>query len=317
MGLTFLEGPLRYDPSIDKTARLGHCGNDMIRSTANLVMANFSAAFATTAKLARKRAALVGMAAIAAASAHGETIKAHYSLSLIGLSIGHASAAGVIEPHNYRVDISMKTSGLASLVNDTRGVATAAGAFSRNGPAPASYASTSSNRYETRTVRMALAGNAARAVHVDPTPWDQAIRVPVTDGNKSHIIDPVSALIMSVPASDPLTGPSACNRRIPVFDGVTRFDVDLSYVETRNVETRGYSGPVSVCVARYTPIAGHRPDSVSTRYMAENGDMNVWLAPLPTAHVVVPYRIAVRTSAGMLVIEAAEFELGRRQSAEQ
>lgn len=314
MGLTSRHG-IRFVPSIDKEARLRHCGKDMIRSTANLVTANFSAAFAMAAG---RRAALAGLAATAAmCSAHAETIKAQYSLSLIGLSIGHASAAGVIEPHNYRVGISMRTAGLASLVNDAKGEATAAGAFSRNGPAPSSFASTSSNRWETRTVRMALAGNAARSVRVEPEPWDQAIRVPVTEGNKSHIIDPVSALIMSVPASEPLTGPSACNRTIPVFDGVTRFDVSLSYVETRNVETRGYSGPASVCAARYTPIAGHRPDSVSTKFMAENGDMNVWLVPLPSAHVVVPYRIAVRTSAGMLVIEAAELQLGRRQSAEQ
>lgn len=287
-------------------------------------MAHFSSAFTMAGRAARSGvfmpglALLVALASTTTTRARAETLKAHYSLSLIGLSIGQASADGVIEGRNYRVDISMRTSGLASLVNDTRGAATAAGAFSHNGPAPASYANTTSNPYETRTVRMALAGNSVRAVQVDPTPWDLPIRVPVTESNKAHIIDPVSALIMSVPAGEPLTGPSACNRTIPVFDGVTRFDVSLYYVETRNVETNGYSGPVSVCMARYTPIAGHRPDSVSTRFMAENSDINVWLAPLPSAHVVVPYRIAVRTSAGMLIVEAAEFRLGgRRQAADQ
>lgn len=287
-------------------------------------MAYVSTALTTMAKLAvtldlavmAGRAALVGLAATAAAEARAETLKAHYSLSLIGFSIGHASAAGVVEAHNYRVDVSMRTSGLASLVNDSRGAATAVGAFSRNGPAPSSYAATTSNPYETRTVRMALAGNNVRAVEVNPLPWDLAIRVPVSDGNKSHIIDPVSALIMAVPPGEPLTGPSACNRTIPVYDGVVRFDVNLYYIETRNVETKGYSGPVSVCAVRYTPIAGHRPDSVSTKFMAENGDMNVWLAPLPSAHVVVPYRIAVRTSAGMLVIEPAEFRLGQRHASD-
>jgi hypothetical protein len=271
--------------------------------------------------LAAARAATASLAALclpATAAVAAETLKAHYSLSLIGLSIGHASAEGVFDGRSYRINISMRTSGLASLVNDTRGAATAAGAISRGGPLPARYANTTSNSYETRTVRMALAGNSVRAVQVEPTPWDLPIRVPVTEGNKTHITDPVSALLMNVPESEPLTGPSACNRTIPVFDGVTRFDVTLQYVETRMVQTRGYEGPVSVCMARYTPIAGHRPDSVSTRYMAENSDITVWLAPLPSAHLVVPYRIALRTSAGMLVVEPAEFRLGGgRQTADR
>ncbi|PWB95110.1 MULTISPECIES: DUF3108 domain-containing protein [Methylosinus] len=255
---------------------------------------------------------------VAAAPCRAETLRANFALSLLGLSIGHASANGVIEGRNYRIDISMRTTGLASLVNDTRGAATAAGALSRDGLAPASYANTTSNTYETRTVRMALANNIARAVHVEPTPWDMPVRIPVTDANKSNIIDPVSALIMSVPASEPLVGPAACNRTIPVFDGVTRFDVTLAFVEMRNVETRGYSGPVSVCAARYHPIAGHRPDSVSTRFMAENNDITVWLAPLPMAHAVVPYRMALRTTVGMLTVEPAEFHLsGRRQAADR
>jgi hypothetical protein len=280
-------------------------------------MAFFSSVLDRAGRGARPE--LVALALLVSASpGRAETLKAHFSLSLLGLSIGHASADGVIEGRNYRVDISMRTTGLASLVNDTRGAATAAGAFSREGLAPASYANTTSNTYETRTVRMALAGNSVRAVHVDPTPWDMPIRIPVTEANKAHIIDPVSALIMSVPASEPLIGPSACNRTIPVFDGVTRFDVTLSYVETRSVETRGYSGPVSVCAARYLPISGHRPDSVSTRFMAENSDITVWLAPLPMAHAVVPYRMALRTTVGMLTVEPAEFRLGgRRQAADQ
>jgi hypothetical protein len=289
----------------------------MIGSIADLGMAQLSFVLVRPGLVAASFLAIVcGLAAPSPARA--ETLKAQYSLSLIGFSIGHASAEGVFEGRNYRIDISMRTSGLASLVNDTRGAATAAGALSRGGPQPARYANTTSNSYETRTVRMALAGNAVRAVAVEPVPWDLPVRIPVSDSNKSHIIDPVSALLMTVPENEPLTGPSACNRTIPVFDGVTRFDVTLQYVETRMVQTRGYEGPVSVCAARYTPIAGHRPDSVSTRFMAENNDITVWLAPMPNAHMVVPYRLALRTSAGMLVVEPAEFRLGgRRQASEQ
>lgn len=249
-----------------------------------------------------------------AGSAAAETIRAHYALSLMGLSIGSASASGVVEPESYRVDISMRTSGLANLVNNTKGAATASGGLTAAGPSPSAYANTTSNNDETRTVRMSLASNAVRAVEVKPEPWDVEMRVPLNDGAKKRIVDPVSALIMSVPQSQELIGPAACNRTIPVFDGVTRFDVQLSYAGAHTAQTHGYSGPVAVCSARYTPIAGHRPDSKSTRYMAENRDINVWLAPLPDAHVVVPIHIDIRTGAGQLVIDASEFQIASRRA---
>lgn len=252
--------------------------------------------------------------ALASGSVSAETLRAHYSLSLFGLSIGSASAAGIIEPRNYKIDIAMRTTGLANMINNTKGAASASGALMHEGPSPAAYANTMSNSSETRTVRMSLGSNSVRAVEVRPEPWDAALRIPVTESAKRNVIDPVSALIMSVPDGQPLTGPAACNRSIPVFDGVTRFDVHLSYVETRTVRARGYTGPVSVCAARYLPISGHRPDSSSTRYMAENNDIDVWLAPLPNARAVVPFRIDIRTAAGMLTIDAAEFQIGQRQA---
>ena len=69
---------------------------------------------------------------------------------------------------------------------------------------------------------------------------------------------------------------------------------------------------VAVCAARYTPISGHRPDSSATKFMAENQDMSVWLAPIEGAHVVVPLHIDVRTTVGMMSIDAAEFQIGSR-----
>lgn len=272
---------------------------------------------ANRGRTVRRRApSILPAAALAlfAGHAEAETIKAHYALSLMGLSIGSAFASGVVEPQNYRVDITMRTTGLANLVNNTKGAATASGGLTPSGPSPASYANTTTNSDETRTVRMALASNAVRAVEVKPEPWDVDQRVPVSDGAKKRVVDPVSALIMSVPQGQDLSGPAACNRTIAVFDGVTRFDVALSYAGAHTAQTRGYAGPVAVCAARYTPIAGHRPDSRSTRYMAENRDMNVWLAPLPEAHVVVPIHIDIKTGAGDLVIEASEFQIGSKHA---
>ena len=82
--------------------------------------------------------------------------------------------------------------------------------------------------------------------------------------------------------ADPMD-PANCNRTLPIFDGATRFDVVLSYGETRSVAKPGYSGPVLVCNARYTPIAGHRPDRPGVKFMEDNREMSVWLAPVEGA----------------------------------
>jgi len=257
-------------------------------------------------------ATLLLAAALMPQAAAAESFRATYALSLMGISIGTASASGFIDARSYKLDIGMRTSGLATLVNSTKGAATATGKLAPDGVSPATFAHTIANSSnEMRTVRMALADKAVRQVEVNPPPWDAAVRLPVTEEQKRRVFDPVSALIMAVPAGEQLVGPSACNRTIPVFDGIARFDVHLSYVETRSVHTHGYAGPVSVCSARYLPISGHRPDSQSTKFMAENREISVWLAPLSSARVVFPLRIDLRTAVGMMSIEASEFQVGR------
>ncbi len=244
-----------------------------------------------------------------AASAQADSVKARYSVSLIGLHIGEASASGVLQPDGYKIDLNAQLSGLAAMVSRLNMALAASGSIHKGTVLPAAYATTSANSYETRTVRMALHSGAVTAVDISPPFEDLEGRVPVTEALKRNILDPTSALIMAVPAGEPLVGPTACNRTIPVYDGFTRFDITLSYVGTKSVSAQGYAGPVSVCSARYTPVAGHKRDSRSTQYMAANRDIEVWLAPVEHAHVVVPFHVALRTQAGMAVIDAVEFNV--------
>ena len=242
-------------------------------------------------------------------TAQAESLRANYGLSILGLSIGNAFATASLEPSAYKIDIGVKLSGVASMVSNAKGAATANGAIANAAILPAAYANTSANAQETRTVRMGLNAGTVRGVEIAPPFIDMEGRIPVTDAQKRNIVDPVSALVMSVPPGEALVGPAACNRRLPVYDGLVRFDIALSYVGTRNVKARGYSGPVSVCSARYVPVAGYKADSQSTQYMANNRQIEVWLAPVERARLVIPYHISILTKAGTLVIEATEFRL--------
>ncbi len=258
---------------------------------------------------------LAGVAGAPAARA--ESLRASYALSIIGVSIGSADAIAAIEPNAYKVDIGLRLTGLAALVTKAKGAATASGAIANATVLPSGYANTTANATETRTVRMGLNAGAVRAVDISPPFLDMDERVPVTAAHKSSVLDPVSALVMSVPAGQPLIGPAACDRTLPVYDGLVRFNISLTYKGVRNVHARGYNGPVSVCAARYAPISGYRLDSQSTRYMADNHDLEVWLAPVSQAHVVVPYYIKVGTKSGSLVIQAVDFHLTEQRAQNQ
>ena len=258
--------------------------------------------------------ASVAACGLAVSNARAESLRASYALSIIGVPIGNADAAASIEPGGYKVDIGLRLSGLAALVTKAKGAATANGAIANSAVLPNAYANTTANANETRTVRMGLASGTVRAVEISPPFLDMDERVPVTQAHKTSILDPVSALVMSVPAGQPLVGQTACDRTIPVYDGLVRFNVSLFYKGMRNVHAKGYTGPVSVCSARYTPISGYKLDSQSTRYMAQNRDMEVWLAPMAQAHVVVPYYIKIGTKQGSLVIQAVDFHLGERRA---
>ena len=246
--------------------------------------------------------AAVGLATPAAA----QTLRVGYGITLAGIPLGTADLATSLEGSRYKLELGAKLTGLAGAITGGRGAATAAGSVAGEKPLPASFALTSRTSRDERTVRMGLSGGSVAALEITPPIDEKADRVPLSESHKRGVIDPVSALLM--PTRGNATDPANCNRTIPVFDGAARFDVVLSYVETRQVEKPGYAGPVLVCNARYVPIAGHRALRPSTKFMEDNRDMQVWLAPV-NPRLLVPLRISVRTMIGMSVIEASRWAL--------
>ena len=239
-----------------------------------------------------------------------ESLDAHYAVSLLGLRIGDLHATGSLRPQNYRMDLNAQLTGVAAMISSVRMALASTGSVTRHGTlAPSSYATSAVGSNETRTLRMALNAGNVKAVEIDPMPEWHGDRVPVTEANKRNIVDPTSALIMPVPAKEPLVGTSACARTLPIYDGYARFDISLNYVGEREVSVAGYNGPVTVCSARYHPISGHLVNSRSTAFMAQNDGIEVWLAPIEGAHVVVPLRVSMPTMAGQLDIEAVEFQV--------
>ncbi|HVB89493.1 MAG TPA: DUF3108 domain-containing protein [Beijerinckiaceae bacterium] len=273
--------------------------------------------FAAPARLSALVASMVAALAllpIRPAAAAAQSIQISYLVSVIGVPLGMAEARAKLERSHYSIEAEAKLTGIAALIASSKGAATASGSIVAGRVAPADYATTAANSELTRTVRMAMDAGTVKGVDIDPPFEDAPGRVPVTRAQKRHIVDPLSAFVMTVPPDAPLVGPSACNRRIPVFDGYARFDIDLTYVGTRMLRTKGYFGPVSVCAARFVPIAGLQMDRPGTRFMAQNRRLQVWLAPVASARIELPVRISIETMVGMTMLRATQVSFGAPSS---
>ena len=259
------------------------------------------------------RLALVAVAMatelVGATGAHADVLHVTYRVSLVGLPIGAVNLSADLTPSSYSIQGDAKMTGLARILNNARGASTGKGAIVEGHVSPATFATIAASSNMTRTIRMALAGNAVTGVDISPPYEDKPDRVPLGPGDEKGVVDPVGAVIIPAPASGPIVSPAACDRKVPIFDGYTRFDIELTYVGERRVTTKGYEGPVVVCAARYIPIAGHRRDRPATKFMADNKDLEVWLAPIERDHVLIPYRVSVRTMIGTTVVEATEFRV--------
>ncbi len=263
----------------------------------------------TAPSLWARLALAVAAAGLMSAPAVADMLHATYRVSLVGLPIGSANIDAKLSPTSYAIRADAKLTGLARLFANARGASTGIGAIVQGRVSPATFATTAANSQMTRTIRMALADNAVTGVDIAPPFDEKPDRVPLGPRDEQNVVDPVGAVVIPAPGSGAMAPPSACNRKIPIFDGYTRFDIDLTYVGERDAKAKGYEGPVVVCAARYVPISGHSAGRAATKFMAENKDLEVWLAPIEADRVWMPFRVSVRTMIGTTVVEAQEFRV--------
>lgn len=259
-------------------------------------------------------AAGVGLASLfitpSAIAAGMVTLTASYNISISGITIGKADVKSRFTPKGYAAAINGSTWGISRFVSDAQAMLAGAGRLAGTRVSPASYSlETKESGFET-SVSMAMSGGSITAVDAWPGLMEAADRVPLTNSHKRGVVDPVGAFVVALDRDGPPDGRSVCNRTVKVFDGWQRFDIRLSYKDTRTV-SGAYNGDVIVCSARYVPVAGHRPTRDSVEYMANNERLEIWMAPVEGARVMVPYRILIGTQVGDLIIMARAFTAAR------
>ena len=259
------------------------------------------------ARFAAASLALAGLTFSTPAQAQGK-LEARYSVTLAGIPLGSGTWIIDIAPDQYTAVASGRTTGLVKLVADGSGSGGSRGVVQGAALVPTSYASSSVSDKRPDEVRMTLRAGTVKDLTAEPPVEPSPDRVPVTDAHRKGVTDPMSAALMPVPGTGDVIAPEACKRKIAVFDGRQRADIELVFKRIEQVKAdKGYQGPVVVCQLLYRPIAGHRPERPAIKYLVEQRDIEMWLAPIAGTRVMVPFRFQVPTPLGQGVLQATYF----------
>jgi hypothetical protein len=233
-----------------------------------------------------------------------------YGVTLAGVKIGVVASSLEIEQNRYKVTATGATSGLLQVFASGHGEMTASGVRSRGELLPSAYASSIVIRGRNENVRVGFVDGLAKEISVDPVPTPNDALLPITEANRKRVVDPLTAALVSVRDTASQLGPEVCQRAASVFDGQLRYDLKLAFKQLTNVTTAvGYQGKAVVCSVSFLPIAGHDPNRFLFKYLAAQRDMELWLAPVAGAGIVVPYRVSIWTPMGLGVMQADRFVL--------
>ncbi|MEM8811545.1 MAG: DUF3108 domain-containing protein [Pseudomonadota bacterium] len=248
------------------------------------------------------------------------SIAGDYNLSIAGIPFAKAKMNMSIKNGIYSARTSIKTWGVAKLVVDSKTFAEASGRVNASRVRPAKYKLDSSARDFSLAVRMNMSGNRVRNLTAEPPLRKLPDRIEVTSRDKRNILDPLSAAIVPYTGKNGEIRKDACSQRVPIFDGWTRYDIKLYFRRFEEVTSEGFAGRAAVCGARWVPVAGHRPNKKTVVYLRENKNLEVWLVRMPENDFLLPYRIAIGTKSGTMLIKNKSMEIsgsGQKHAARQ
>ena len=263
-------------------------------------------------------AGIAAVAAAAAISAVGvdaghvaaaqSRLDAEYSVTLAGIPIGRGKWTVDVSEDQYSAAASGATTGLLKIFSSAKGTSVSHGTFAAGHPMPASYVATINYERRVDDVRIVLVGGNVKDYSVEPPMPPIPDRIPVSDADRRGVLDPMTSVINRVGGSGDPVSPEACNRKVAVFDGRVRYDLNSEFKRMDVVKAqKGYEGPVAVCAVYFTPISGYVPDRAAIKFLVKLRDAEVWLAPISGTRIVVPFRFSLPTPLGTGVLQATQF----------
>lgn len=222
------------------------------------------------------------------ADAKAASVAAHYKVSLNGFDIGSFDYTSEIQGQAYRLKSDVSLSLLLGAVS-WRGLSQTEGA-SPVSPKPKSFGFDHESTLKSGLLRLGFNNGAVEAVTIDPPPPLLADVVPLQREHLKNVLDPLSAIL--VMTQD--TGREPCDRRVPIFDGRQRFDLQLSLIRQNGADV--------TCRVKYIPLGGYQANE-ATQNLARSTGIEISFRRVPAAKLFVPQKAVLPTIAGVAEID--------------
>lgn len=299
---------------------VGSTGGGLFRSTVSrpkdaklvFVLTNWIAPSVAAATPTTAVCVMTVLAALAGDARHGASaqgrLDAEYIATVSGVPVGQGNWVVEIANNAYTAAASGATAGLLKFFTSARGTSAARGTISGGRPVPTSYSATIIDSRHIDEVRMALSNGNVTDYTAEPELIPVPDRIPVREADRHGVVDPLTSALAHVDGSGDPVGPGACNRKVSVFDGRVRYDLQSEFKRVESVKAeKGYQGAAAVCALYFRPISGYVPERAAIKYLIALRDAEVWLVPIAGTRVLVPFRFAMPTPLGLGVLQARQF----------
>ena len=237
-------------------------------------------------------------------------VNAHFTISMVGVSIGQLSWVIDINAGSYTTSANGKASGALSVLVNGEGRVATRGIIDGDRLRPTFFSSNVTEDGEVAGLQMTFENDGVKTLRMDAPPKRDG-RIPVGEAERRGVTDPLTAMLVVAPPGDKSAMvPAHCDRVLAIFDGQRRYDLALAFKRFDSMKIDiGYAGPVLVCAVMLRPIAGYRADSMLVKYVGGQRDMEIWFAPVVGSNVIAPARLVMPTVIGTLEIAADRFEV--------
>lgn len=238
------------------------------------------------------------------AAAETRSYTADYTATFLGIPVARATFTSTIaNDGGLEMRGSWQSAGLARVFSRTSGNANLSARVNGRRVEPQNFqvAFNSGGRPDGVAIRF-QEGSAVAVNHRRPEPDRRSTYIPITPEHLRSVVDPLSATL--VRASSP---GEVCNRRLSVFDGWLRADIQLRPVSTGPLPR--HEGEGAVCAGSFAPVAGFNADSRDMRHMRDSGDISITYAPLGDTELYAPVDASIGTRVGVVRISAGPLRI--------
>ena len=223
-------------------------------------------------------------------------VQAAYKISLNGFELGDFNFKSNVSRTSYTLDTDVQISALLGVFK-WKGVTRSTGTLSAKAPKPEDFRFNYESSVRNGSISMGFGQDGLETLSVLPTTIEAADTVPLTRAHLKNVVDPLSAILVITHSS----AATPCGRKVAVFDGKQRFDIDLRFA--RKEAVAGIEGETAiVCRVKYTPIAGYRPTE-ETRELATSNGIAIAFRMVPSAKLMIPQSMTLPTAAGQARID--------------